>query len=374
MLTKNKKFIIFILIVIVLVAIVFLIYYFWSKSKKTPIEEKTITKITEEKAKGINYIEKENKIRFLSLNSFTFKELDLKTNKLSNLNYIPMYLVQDIIWSPNSKRIILKVKNNRAILSQQGYLLDKNAPDDTITTWSFDLENQSLLELPREIGGVEWLNDERIIYYYSKSFVNIDISKELSGSSLNESNFEGKDYKKIIDLDNNKFFGSQVHLSPDKSQAILFPETEGVGNNYSYIIDLKTKAIKNITEDKLTAAASWSTSGKNIFLYQIIKGENETNQKFDVWFANKEGVNKKKIDSKSLYGLVITNKDDSYIYIASFDKDNNQIIYQINSGSLDKKIIIDSTKEKDLVNITEIGLLQNNIYAVANDYLYLIKI
>lgn len=374
MLTKNKKFIIFILIVIVLVGVAFLIYYLYSKSQQPPTEGKTITQLTSEKVQGIKYLEEENKLRFLSLNSSTFKELNLGTSKISDLSNMRMDLMEDIIWSPNGKKVILKVQNNQTILSQEGNLVDKNAPENTITTWSFDLDDGSLVELPREIGGVGWLSDDKIIYYYSRSLSDVNVSKESSGSSLNESDHNGKNIKKIIDLDNDKFYASQVYLSPDKSQAILFPDTEGIGNNYSYIINLKTKAIINITENKLTPALSWSTSGKNIFLYQIPGQEMEANQKFDLWMANKEGVNKKKIGALSLYGLAITNKDDSYIYVASFDNNNNQFIYQINSGSLEKKIIVDTTKETNLADISEIGLLQNNLYTVASDYLYLIKL
>lgn len=372
MLTKNKKIIIIISVILIIIGVVILIYFLWLKKQPEVFEEKIVQKLTEEKVQGVKFIAEENKLRFLSLKSNTFKELNFEDNKLSELSKIPMYLVQNIIWSPDGKKAILKVENNQSLLSQEGYLLDKNAPDGTITTWSFNLISGDLIELSRGIVGIDWLNENKIIYYYSKIAIDSDIEPEQAGTALVEANFDGSNYQKIMDLDVSKFYNPKLVLAPDKNQAILSPEAEGVGKNYIYIVDLKSKTIKNITEGELTVLGSWSSNGKNIFLYQA-DTKTPDSQLYDLWYANDKGVDKKKLGVTAAYPLAITDSEDKYIYIASVN-DNNQVIYQINSGSLEKKIITDSAKEKDLINITEIGLLQNNIFVVANDYLYLIKI
>lgn len=367
MLTKNKKIIIIVAAFLLVVALVLFYFLWWQKKPAPLIEEKTINKLSEERVSGVKVLS--DKIRFLNLDSSTLKELDLKTKQSSEISKIPLFLVQNMIWSPDGNKVILKVNNNTALLSQQGYLLDKNAPDNTLTTWSFDLQTQELIELPREIGGIDWFDNQKIIYYYSKALSNPETAAGTTNSSLNEANYRGENYKKIIDLEENKFFNSEVRLSPDKNRVILFPEVEGTGNNNIYICDLKNTSISKITENQLTAAASWSTKGDNIFLYQIT----ETQDKFDLWYANKEGVEKKNLQIKAAYPLIITSSDDKYIYATSDYKDN-QVIYQINAGSLEKKIIVDSTQEKDLNNITEIGLLPNGLYVVSNDNLFFIKL
>jgi len=370
---KNKKVIIVLIIILLILAAAAIVYFLWFKKEPViTIEDKPIQKLFEEKVQGIKYLNKENKIRFLSLESSTFKEFDLNSKQLTELSKIPLYLVKSIIWSPEGKKVILKVENNRALLSQEGYLLDNSAPDGTITTWLFDLSSERLTELPLEIVGIDWLSEDKIIYYYSRASINPEIDPGQAGSSLSESDPDGSNYQKIMDLDESKLYNSQVILSPNKNMAILNPETEGIGKNNIYLVDLKTKKIKDINEGELTIAGSWSTKEDNIFLYQADK-DDPGSQLHNIWSANKEGINKKNLQLKTAYPLVITDKDDKFIYLAS-TYNNNQAIYQVNSGSLEKKIIADTDKEPWLNKITEIGLLNDGIFVVADGKIYSIAL
>lgn len=369
---KNKRIIIF-LALLILAGIVILIYFLWFKKEiQTQKEEKPVEKIFDQKAKDIKYLARENKIRFLSPESLTIEELDLNSKQVNELSKIPLSLTQKLIWSPDGNKIILKVLNNRTLLSQQGYLLDDKVDDGVITNWLFDLKTENLVELPLEIKGVDWLNNDKIIYYYSKSLEDSDLNPGQINSSLSKSDPDGSNFQKIMDLNANQFYGSSVVLSPDKKEVMLSPEIEGVGKNSIYLINLDSKNIKNITEGGLTIGGSWSTTGKNIFLFQYLEQTNDNNPESGLWYANFEGVDKKKINLEILYGLAVTSPDDNFIYTVSAG--NNQSVYQINSGSLEKKIIAGSSQNKDLINISEIGLLNNDLYVVANEYLYKIKI
>ncbi|TSC91478.1 MAG: hypothetical protein CEN92_258 [Candidatus Berkelbacteria bacterium Licking1014_96] len=370
---KNKKVIIILIIILSILAAAAIVYFLWFK--KVPpaiIEEKPIQKLTDEKIMGAKFLSKNNKIRFLSLDSFTLKELDLNSKQVVELTKIPLYLVKNIIWSPEGNKVILKVENNRALLSQEGYLLDKNVPDGTITTWSFNLLSGDLIELPLEIVGIDWLNEDKIIYYYSRASINPEIDPGQAGSSLSESDSDGSNYQKIMDLDGSKLYNPKVSLSPDKNKVILSPEIEGVGKNSIYIVDLKSKKVGEISENNLTVFGSWSTNGKNIFLYQV-NPESSENQIYDLWYANYEGVEKKALSLSAQYPLVITDDKDKYIYLAS-TYNNKPAIFQINSGSLEKKIIADADREPELNNITELGLINDGIFVVADEIIYAIKI
>jgi len=113
-----------------------------------------------ENSKGNNFVMISGMFREARLPTLTY--LHTVLSKPDDLD-----LIKEAIDESPGKNI-LKVENNRALLSQQGYLLDAGAPDGTITTWSFDLLSGSLIELPREIGGIDWLDNNTIIYYYSK--------------------------------------------------------------------------------------------------------------------------------------------------------------------------------------------------------------
>ena len=367
---KNKKFIIILIIVLLILAITTIVYFVWfKKMPETSIEDKPIQKLTDEKIMGAKFLSESNKIRFLSLDSFTLKELDLNSKQIIELTKTPLYLVKNIIWSPDSQKVILKVENNRALLSQEGYLLDKKAADGTITTWSFDLSSNNLIELPLEVGEVGWLNNDKIIYYYSKELAESDSND--NNAFLTQANYDGSNYQKIMDLDGNKLYNPKLSLSPDKDKIILSPEAEGIGNNSIFIVDIKTKTINEISEDGLTVLGSWSEGGKNIFLYQTNQ-ESPDSQIYELWFANKEGVDKKKLGLSTAYPLVITDNKDKNIYLVS-TYNNRPAVFQVNSGSLEKKIIAGADNESTLNNITQIGLLNNNIFIVADEIIYSIK-
>lgn len=369
---KNKKVIIIILSILILLAIGATVYFLWFRGGARPaVEEKPIQKLSTEKMMGVKYLPGSNKIRFLSLGSLTIKEFDLNSKQTTELSKIPLDLVRSIIWSPDEEKAILKVENNRALLSQRGYLLDQEAPDGTITTWSFDIKNQNLVELSRGIGGIDWLDNDKIIYYFSQVLINPEIEGEGS-SSLSQADFDGRNFQKIMDLETSKFYNSEISLSPDKKQALLSPEIEGIGKNSIYLVDLTNKTTTEISENGLTVLGSWSSGGRSIFLYQADE-KNPENQNSEIWLVNKAGVEKKKLGLKAAYPLVITDKQDKYIYLAS-TYNNKPAVFQVNSGSLEKKIIADIDQEPGLNNITEIGLLNEGIFVVADGIIYAIQI
>lgn len=372
MLDKKKKIIIFVLPILTAL-VIGLVWYFWQMgSKRINTEEKPIQKLSKEKAFGVKVLEEQKKIRFLSLESLTLKELNLENGGVIDISQKSLSLVTDIIWSPNGERVILKVENNSAIHRQNKTFFDPDASEGALTTWSYDLKGQTLKELPREIGGVTWLNDERIIYYYSQALAKPEVDLEQVSSSLAEADFDGKNFQKIMDLDTSKFYNAEVLLSPDKKQALLFPEIEGIGKNSIYLIDLTNKTTTEISEGGLTVLGSWSSGGRNIFLYQVDE-KNPENQNSEIWLVNKAGVEKKKLGLKAAYPLVITDNKDKYIYLAS-TYNNKPVIFQVNSGSLEKKIIADTDKEPGLNNITEIGLINEGIFVVADGIIYAINI
>jgi len=378
---KNKKIIIIILVILLLIVLGLILYFFVYQKEKTPIiSEKSVSKLTNKKIKYVKVLQDGRTIRFNDIETELFKELNLENGAEKTLSNIPLAEDLEVTWSPNGEKVIIKISNNRALLGQLGYFLDNEAPDNFITTWVLDFNTSKLQQLSKSIGGIDWLSDDKIIYYFSDA-LDYPESTESFDSSLVEADWNGKNYQKISDLNTEDFYNAKIVVSPNKHKVIIYPEVEGFGDNNFYIYDLDEKSLQKITEDGLTPSAAWSSKGEHILFYKVDNnGENPI-----LWLANQNGVEKKNTKLLSPYGLAITSPDDKYVY-AVVPKNNkielnnfgertgDDLIYEINSGSLDKTIIFDTSNHEEIDTITEIGLLGEDIFIVSNNNIYRIKI
>lgn len=247
-----------------------------------------------------------NKIRYYAQEDFF--ELDLQTLKASSLTggtSIFPFIIQ-VSWSPGGEQVIAKITNDNYVLDKVGSpFYDPSVKDGAQTVWFYDFNTKKSAQLNLNIKEFGWESGgKKIIYHYHDANTN----------SLNISDPDGKNWKKIIDLkDENAFLntlstGEIIYSNSEKSDSFNVIKTDGSGKR-------TIKLPLAINADKMV----WSPDGKSVLaaireqskatdtLYRI---STETGQKEEIKYQSQAPI-----DAKNL----MLTKDNKILYFTSED-------------------------------------------------------
>lgn len=304
-------------------------------------------------------IDKDNKNLFyfnISENKdLAFYSVDLKTKVEQQLSD-PMSVPENIIWSPNRNKAILKVVNNKYIFEKTNSVFkDNSLLDKQKTTWLVDFKTKSLSRLNLNIQNIDWFDNERIIYNLYDSANNLN--------AIFLANADGSNEEKIQEIE----YFEDVTLGPLSADEIYyFPNSYEFSGNNIYKINIKTKKPAEIISDQSAGSLLTTPSGKKIIYQTIYPKEN----KFILGIMNKDGSDKKQVNLETNINKIVLSEQEHYVVLSTQEENQTtDSFYKINLENLTKEKIqyISSIP----INAQNLIITQDiNIYFTSNEILY----
>ncbi|MFA4930243.1 MAG: hypothetical protein WC570_00025 [Patescibacteria group bacterium] len=238
----------------------------------------------------------------------------LTNQEVTTLNQDSWYGVENIIYSPDKTKFIIKVKNNITAFAG-GFSHPEDDPEkptpaspfyrpeitnETITTWTYNLENQTLSYLNPSIKNIAWLNNDQIIYEYLNITGKIGQPGFSIENTLNIADHDGSNWQVIQTLNNTAYLTPKIIPSPTNPDlTLLLPNPSESGQNIStaiYLLNTKTNHIEQITENNIIDA-SWSPEGNKIIYAQL----DQSNHKPLLYIID---IDSREITSLNIYSYI----------------------------------------------------------------------
>jgi hypothetical protein len=138
-----------------------------------------------------------------------------------------------------------------------------NYPSPYLRLYDF-LSNQSKY-LNIKMENVQFSKNNKIYYSYFDSEKNI--------WSLNISDIDGSNWQTIVELEDNG--NLKFEVSPNEDKAIVYNNWFGInGKSKSFLVNINSKKINEMSEQYEIKSVSWSPDGKNI---AFLDGDNKLN-------------------------------------------------------------------------------------------------
>ncbi|MBU0648373.1 hypothetical protein KJ855_04305 [Patescibacteria group bacterium] len=300
--------------------------------------------------------------------------------------------VNQIIYSPNKTKVILKVTNNNLAFSGGFFKTDPSdpqkttasspvsvfyrpgTPDGQTTIWSYDFTSKQYYQLSDFTKNIAWLDDNNIIYEYSNfttdSFGNPDF---IPANSINTALFTGQDWREIYNLINSPLTLSEIIPSPtDPNLVLLLPQPFETGQEIKTAIHLLNIQEKNVTilTEPGSFQASWSPDGNQILFAHLDNQNNNTPtlQIYNIQNQNIQNTGFNTIPSKTHWinaqQLLVALPSPPTIpanYYSQTDYPTTDILYLFNLNTGQKTDLFGQNFQQ-LINV-------HNIFS-DNDYLY----
>jgi len=283
----------------------FLIWFLFRKqATKSPVAKleqlTTNKKITFQTLSG-----KEDSILYYDPAENKIFEFFLKENRQSPISDL-FLLVNDIKWSPDAKKTILKISNIQPAHAENP-LYTTTLPEGEEATYFYEIGAKEPILLSRNIQEVTWTADgQKIVYHY------LDKAKGVNNLSIADP--DGKNWKKIIDLKEEKVFlstfptGEIAYTASETTDSFSAIKTDGSGER-----TIKLPILINVNK------LAWASDGKS--LIAAVREQNKTTDTF--YKINLETNQKQEIQYKSdtpidAKNLMLT-KDDKTLYFTSDD-------------------------------------------------------
>lgn len=166
-----------------------------------------------------------------------FYEMDTSGGNVNKL--FALDTPDDVFWSSDSSQAILKVIYNQYIFEKYGSkFASPGTPDQTETTWYFDLKSNKLKKLDNNIVSVIWLSNDKIV---------CELRDEESGTNtLNLANPDGSDSSKLADLPDLNIYG--ISLAPGGQNLIVYTVPSDVSGTSIYKLDLQSKNLSKVVD------------------------------------------------------------------------------------------------------------------------------
>lgn len=235
-------------------------------------------------------------------------QIDLAGNNKKTISTTTLPGLEKIIWSPSKKKVLSRsTREGKAIFAY------------------YDFEKNRGGQLATDIKNVNFQNENKIIYTFQAP----------SGkASLNVADFDGKNWKKLIDLD---FFGQKIEPVP---QTGLISFVNYPNANYEsklYTTPLIGGEQKLLLSGKFGVDLVWNSNGSNILLSSVDKpGGNQITLGL---------FNFKKNEYKDL-------KIPTFVQKCAWSKDNKTIFYAL-PGSIPKNTILPNDYLNDTLNTVD---------------------
>jgi hypothetical protein len=269
------------------------------------------------------------------LNEITFVGSSLK--KLTDQKIIGLIEAR---WSPDKSKALLKVNKDGATY----FLL-------------FDVRADSLTQLSGNIQDISWLaTSDKIIYRY------LDSSSRKN--SLNTSNPDGSNWKKLFDLPHDKISFSQI----PRSGLISFWNTGDAYYSTSFqTIPLIGGEAKTLYQEAFGADYLWNNSGSNFLISQT---DAKGGTKIQLGVANYNGGEYKNLGLPTFVSKCLWSKDNETVFCAlPGDIPSNSILpndyntgkfttsdtfWKINTATGEKSRLVEATEIDDNFDVSNL--------------------
>ena len=212
--------------------------------------------------------------------------MDLIGNSSKKLTEKKIIALKKAIWSPDKSSILLESNAN----GQDYFLL-------------FNIKNDNLLTLNKNIDKVAWLStSDKIIYKYHDPAKN--------KSSLNISDPDGKNWKKIVDLPHDKFSFFQM---PHSGFISFWNNSDAYYPTSFQIISSLGENQKDLYKDSFGAEYLWDNSGSHVLVSHSDK-EGGTKMQLGIMDYNGEGY--KDLGLPTFVSKCVWSKDGKTVYCA----------------------------------------------------------
>lgn len=362
-----KKFFI-VLGVIVLLATIFFIYVLSRKDKeKTPSliakpHFAQLTKIYDKKVffpalstdeKNILFYNNEDEAAFYKLS------LDNKNIKKISQN---LSTPEDVIWSPDRSKAILKVVYWKGYFEEsKSPFTSPDIPNGTLTNWLYDFNTKKLKQLNHNIQSIAWLpNGEGIVYHF------LDEEKNISNLSI--ANPDGSNWQNIITLKYDIGEGSYGLAFLDEKNLIYFTYPSAPADLAFYKLNLETKKITQLINKSPLGGGVLVSPNNQKICFEIL---HEEDMNYTLGVVDSDGKNKKDLKIKtSLQKSAWASDGQSLIAAVREENKTTDTFYKINITTGQKEEI--KYKSETPIDATNLMLTKDGktLYFTSDDYLY----
>lgn len=284
-----------------------------------------------------------------------FYQMDLASHSVERISEI-MDTPDDVFWSPDKQKAILKVIYHKDIFEKYGSLFkDYSLADQTITFWLYDFTTKELQRLGLNIISLNWdVMAKKIVYIYQ--------NPDSSQREIYISDPDGSNQKKVIDALMNYY---RLFYYNSENQFLIFAVnvgTEEVINQKVYTLNQEGN-LKEIVPEAQSGSIFVSDDGRKLTYLQ--------NQSL-YWFDLGSG----KItlfDKKIKRTLASWMTDIQLIVFEPPEKATSDLIYLVNTQTKEKKRLKykGATIEAQTVMISPDN---KTLYFTSNDILYKLEI
>lgn len=349
----NKKILIIGIIVGLLVVVAIAVTVLKKKKTAPLVIQSGLTKISTEEVL-FPTLSSDNKkfIYFSNTKEVAFFQMNIDGSDNQQISD-PLDTPQNIIWSDDRKKAILRITYNQYVYEKYGSrFASPGTSDQTLTTWYYDLESKELKKLNDNIGQIIWTPENKIIYQFLKPEENIN--------SLDIANADGSDKTKIIDLPTLEQYNFS-YLEPNKS-LVLNSSPSDISNSIIYTLELQDNKLTKIKEVKNGTLSKGLANNKILFNLP-------SNKDFpQIAIMNSDGSAEKKLNVFA--SLISCKAVDENTLLAS----NNNLIELINLKTSKVTIIRDISEENLNPSNLIISPDKKTFYFTSNNKLYKLNI
>jgi len=354
----RKKIIIIAIVIILIVAAVLVFVYSKNKDKKIDLGNNGAPELSKtiESVKFVDQEVKNNKLQIIKNDNKAYElliENNYQETQKSNFDFNG---ILEANWSPDKNRIIVLATNDGSNKNFDFSEFKKG----TNCYFYIDLTTSQIVRLDRRIKGLAWKDNNSIFYTY------IDFKNNVY--SLNVAEASGENWKKILDLEkeiynlkydakNNKLFAIQVITQSDFNGGKIIQ------------IDLKNNNQEYLTNDENSNYFILDPAGDVIF-------NRLENQNFNTYFWDKTKKKEYKLtenQASPLFSLDSTNNK-QLINIETIGETETskgtEIIFKLINLNEKKVISTKKTSEQKYLSPSSILLSDNNLFLLAEENLY----
>lgn len=304
----DKKTLVGIITILAIFIVGFLVYFFYitlnNKIQKIS-DQKLLVPVLDQKGENIFYFFNQSNPGFYSFSLST-----KQANQISKFDETP----SDMIWSPEKNMVIFKVVYSVYTMEKYSSIFQNPGSNDgDILYWTYEIKTSKINPLDKNIKQVTWSADgKKIIYIFNNS----------GKYSLNQSDPDGQNWQKLVDLDK-EFTGLKV--SPDGKKVALSPQLT--------IYDIVTKKLSP-TQISNVLDIQWSPDSQ-----QIVVFTSDKTQVYNI-AKNQAAALKEKIDSNKFIWL-----SNAEVVVAKSGKYGDEI-YKLNITTQKTKSLFKSIKKQ----------------------------
>lgn len=337
-----------------MIAAIIVIFWLLNKNRNQPIPSKT--------EEILHQIAKETVFYFPSLvgeKIFYFNNqrqpglfvYNLKTNQTEQL--VQYDNLTGVKFSPDGSKALWTVEQDKNLLNKKLSPFLKNEIDDgIISTWIYDFDQRSLINLDQGVSSVVWSNDGNKIFYRFW-----DANERIN--YLSSADSQGKNWQKIVDID---FYGDYVIYQLDEKLLLLGEKITDNTSGKVLLVDITQKKAAELTD--YNGQFFLPLPDKKSFIFSSRETNSQSKLiKFD--FSSRRKTEILPIIIKTAVAI----DNDNLIIVGGNDKEQ---LWQINLSNKEKKLLI---KQEEL-RPDNLMLSSDNktLYFTSDDFLYEIEL